>query len=459
MHGPQQIHAGRNQEHLHKLLSEDYDKDIPGLGRQDESQQLPPCPPISNDHEGFDPQLHTCQRRHSPQQIHAGRNQEHLHKLLSEDYDKDIPGLGREDESPQLPPCPTQMKDSILTCTHARDVTALSKSMLAEIKSIFTSCFRRITTKTSLGSDVKMNLHNCRHAHRSQTTMKDSTLTYTHARDVTALSKSMLAEIKSIFTSCFRRITTKTSLGSDVKMNLHNCRHAHRSQTTMKDSTLTCTHARDVTALSKSMLAEIKSIFTSCFRRITTKTSLGSGVKMNLHNCRHAHRSQTTMKDSTLTCTHARDVTALSKSMLAEIKSIFTSCFRRITTKTSLGSDVKMSLHNCRHAHRSQTTMKDSTLTCTHARDATALSKSMLAEIKSIFTSCFRRITTKTSLGSDVKMNLHNCRHAHRSQTKMKDSTLNSTHAETSRPSANPCWQKSRASSQVAFGGLRQRHP
>ena len=82
----------------------------------------------------------------------------------------------------------------------------------------------------------------------------------------------MLAEIKGIFTSCIRRITTTPSLGTTTNMQHRATWPQHHVQDLRQLTAVSCTPE----ALSKSMLAEIKGIFTSCLRRITTTTSLGT---------------------------------------------------------------------------------------------------------------------------------------------------------------------------------------
>ena len=147
----------------------------------------------------------------------------------------------------------------------------------------------------------------------------------------------MLAEIKGIFTSCLRRITTTTSLGTTNNMHHRATWPQHHVHKLRQLTAVSCTPE----ALSKSMLAEIKGIFTSCLRRITTTTSLGTTTNMQRRATWLQHHVHKLRQGTAVSCTPE----ALSKSMLAEIKGIFTSCIRRITTTTSLGTTTNMQHH------------------------------------------------------------------------------------------------------------------
>ena len=142
-----------------------------------------------------------------PQQIHAGKNRKHLHQLASEDYDKDIPGHKEHHKSTwaiAFTPTNTRL---FMMLRKSSQCGALSKSVLAKTESIFTSWLRRITTKTSLATRNTTRQRGQWHPHHNTCLV----MMLRKSAQCGALSKSMLAKIESIFTSCLQRITALQS--------------------------------------------------------------------------------------------------------------------------------------------------------------------------------------------------------------------------------------------------------
>ena len=173
------------------------------------------------------------------------------------------------------------------------------------------------------------------HNHQHATSCYVATTSRPRLRQLTAvsctpeaLSKSMLAEIKGIFTSCLRRITTTTSLGTTTNMQHRATWPQHHVHKLRQLTAVSCAPE----ALSKSMLAEIKGIFTSCLRRITTTTSLGTTINMQHRATATASRSQA----QTINC-------CFLHALLAEIK-------RHLHQLPSEDYDNDIPGHNHQHA-------------------------------------------------------------------------------------------------------------